>query len=179
MGNHSIAASQRVLHLPPRVIRRSGLHIPYIPSIPSDLARLERIGDRLGITDGASSGIDKPCAGLHLGDQFLVEQTFCLFVQGAVDGNNVALGQHVFEGIDASDVDGFGGVFGERSVVKVQEFLELVEGQLATWFNRTIGAPCSRTASISAELGSRFCRHQRFRQLCSVAMKVSMSSNEQ
>jgi hypothetical protein len=33
------------------------------------------------------------------------------------------LGEHIFKGIDASDVDRFGGVFRQGSVVKVEEFL--------------------------------------------------------
>lgn len=40
--------------------------------------------------------------GLHLGNEFLVEETLSLFVQGAVNGDNIALGEHLLERVDAA-----------------------------------------------------------------------------
>jgi hypothetical protein len=43
--------------------------------------------------------------GLHLGDQFLVEKTSGLLVQGAVDGHNITLSQHLLQVRDTSAAD--------------------------------------------------------------------------
>jgi hypothetical protein len=60
---------------------------------------------------------------LHLGDEVLVEQTAGLLVQWAVDGDYIALGKHLLEGVNtpAANLLLLGGV--ERLVVKVQKLL--------------------------------------------------------
>jgi hypothetical protein len=118
------------------VIRGSGLNVPDISSVSSNLSRLERIGNSLGVTDRASGGVDQPCSGLHFRDQLLVEQTYGKMNEMArsawmirsrywnktirtfgpgmkwtIYSHYVALREHIFKGIDASDVDCFGGVF--------------------------------------------------------------------
>lgn len=39
---------------------------------------------------------------LHLGDELFVEQTASLLVQRAVDGNNIALRQHLLQTVHSS-----------------------------------------------------------------------------
>lgn len=60
---------------------------------------------------------------LHLGDQLLVEETTCLLVERAVDCDNVALSQHLLEGIYTSASNLLLDLGLEWLVVEVQEFL--------------------------------------------------------
>lgn len=123
MRHHAITTSQGVPHLPPRVICRRGLGEPYVACITTEVSRVERVRDSLGVTDGASSSVDKPSSGLHLRKHFLVEETLGLFVQRTVDGDDIALREHVLERLDPSNLDCCCRLFRERSVVEVQKLL--------------------------------------------------------
>lgn len=65
--------------------------------------------------------------GLHLGDEVLVEEATGLLVQRAVDGNDVALGEHVLEALDAAAADLLLLLGGQGLVVEVEQLLA-VEG---------------------------------------------------
>jgi hypothetical protein len=101
------------------VIRRSRLREPYVACVTTEVTRVERVRDGLRVTDGASSSIDEPRSGLHLGKELLVEQALGLFVQWTVDSDDVALGEHVLERLDTSNLDRLSGLFGQRRVVEV------------------------------------------------------------
>ena len=60
---------------------------------------------------------------LHLGDQLLVEQSSCLLVQRAIDGDNVALSKHLLEIRDPSAANLLLLLCRKRLVVKVQQLL--------------------------------------------------------
>lgn len=77
--------------------------------------------------DGSTGSVDEPCTLLHLGDEFLVEQTLGLLVERAVDGDDIGLSKHLLEALDSSAANFLGGFSGERLVVEVEEFLA-VEG---------------------------------------------------
>lgn len=64
---------------------------------------------------------------LHLGDQVLVEQAARLFVERAVDGDDVALGQHLLEVGDAAAANLLL-LLGREGLVVVVEQLLAVKG---------------------------------------------------
>lgn len=64
---------------------------------------------------------------LHLRDEVLVEEAAGLLVQRAVDGDDVALGEHVLEALDAAAADLLLLLGGQGLVVEVEQLLA-VEG---------------------------------------------------
>lgn len=116
---HAVTTTQGVPHRPPRVIRRRRLREPHVASITTEVARVERVRNGLGITNGTSSGVDEPRSWFHLGKKLLVEQALGLLVQGTVDGDDVALGEHVLERLDTSDLDRLSGLFRQCRVIEV------------------------------------------------------------
>ncbi len=68
---------------------------------------------------------------LHLGDQLLVKQAACLFVERAVDGDDITLGQHLLEILDASTADLLLNLGLERLVVEVQKLFAVERLQTA------------------------------------------------
>lgn len=64
---------------------------------------------------------------LHLGDELLVEEATRFLVQRAVDGDHVALGQQLLEGVDAAAADLLLDLRLEGLVVEIEELLA-VEG---------------------------------------------------
>lgn len=127
VGNHSVTATPGVLGVAERVILGGGLGEPDITTVSTEVARLEGLGDILLDNDGTTGGVDEPSTGLHLRDEVLVEETTGLLVQGAVNGDNVTLGEHLLEIIDATATDLLLGLSGEGLVVVVEELLA-VEG---------------------------------------------------
>ena len=65
--------------------------------------------------------------GLHLGNEVLVKEAARLLVQRAVDGDDVALGEHLLEVVDAAAAD-LGLLLGAQRLVVVVEQLLAVEG---------------------------------------------------
>ena len=127
VGNHGIAATPGVLGVAERVVLGGGLGEPDITTVTTEVTRLEGLSNILLNNDSTASGVDEPSTGLHLGDELLVEETAGLLVQGAVNGDNVTLGEHLLEIIDATAADLLLGLGGEGLVVVVQELLA-VEG---------------------------------------------------
>jgi hypothetical protein len=115
------------------------------------VARLESIGNVLLDDDGATGGVNEPRTGLHLGDQLLVEQTAGLLVQGAVDGDNVTLGEHLLEVVDATAADLLLGLGGQGLVVVVEELLA-VEGLEAAQDTLTDTADSDGTDDLALEV---------------------------
>lgn len=64
---------------------------------------------------------------LHLADEVLVEETAGLLVERAVDGDNIALGEHLLEVLNTTAADLLLGLSAEGLVVEVEELLA-VEG---------------------------------------------------
>lgn len=62
---------------------------------------------------------------LHLGNQFLVEHAPCLLVQGAVDGHDITLFQHLFQSIAPPAANLLLDLRLQRLVVKVQQLLAI------------------------------------------------------
>lgn len=64
---------------------------------------------------------------LHLVDGFLVKQTSSLLVEGAVDGDDVTLGEELVKVLDSSAANLLFNLGPKRLVIKVEELLA-VEG---------------------------------------------------
>lgn len=127
VGNHGIAATPGVLGVAERVILGGGLGEPDITTVATEVARLEGLSDILLDDDGTAGGVDEPSTGLHLRNEVLVEETAGLLVQGAVNSDDITLGEHLLEIIDATATDLLLGLGGEGLVVVVEELLA-VEG---------------------------------------------------
>lgn len=123
VGGHGVAEAEGVDGGSERVVGGSRLGEPDIASVAGEVAGLEGGGDVLLDDNGAAGGVDQVGAGLHLGDELLVEEALCLLVQRAVDGDDVALGEHLLEAVDAAAAN-LGLLLGaQRLVVKVQQLL--------------------------------------------------------
>ena len=127
VGDHGITTAPGVLSVAERVVLRSGLGEPDVTAVAAEVAGLEGLGDVLLDDDRAAGGVDEPSAGLHLGDEVLVEQAAGLLVQGAVDGDDVALGEHLLKAVDAAAADLLLDFGGQGLVIVVEELLA-VEG---------------------------------------------------
>lgn len=125
--DHGITATEGVHGGTQRVVAGSGLGEPDITTIASKVARLEGLGNILLDDNGTTSGVDEVRALLHLGDQLLVEHTLGLLVQRAVDGDNIALLQHLFKAVNTTAANLLLFLLAQRLVVKVQQLLA-VEG---------------------------------------------------
>ena len=88
---------------------------------------------------------------LHLGDELLVEQTSRLLVQRAVDGDNVALRQHVFQVLDSSASNLLLDLGLEWLIVEVEELLA-VERLQATEHALTDTANCDCAHNLVFEI---------------------------
>lgn len=127
VGNHSVTATPGVLGVAERVILGGGLGEPDITTVSAEVARLEGLSDILLDNDGTASGVDEPSTGLHLRNEVLVEETAGLLVQGAVDGDNVTLGEHLLEILNTTATDLLLSL-GREGLVVVVEKLLAVEG---------------------------------------------------
>jgi hypothetical protein len=127
VGDHAVAATPGVLGIAERVVLGGGLGEPDITTVSAEVAGLEGLGDILLDNNSTASGVDEPSTGLHLGDEVLVEETAGLLVERAVNGDNVTLGEHLLEVIDAAAANLLLGLGGEGLVIVVKELLA-VEG---------------------------------------------------
>lgn len=62
MGNHAVSTTEGVLHRPPDVVFWCRLLVPDVTGVAVEVTRGESVSDVLGVTDGATSGVDKPGA---------------------------------------------------------------------------------------------------------------------
>ena len=116
MGRHCISADTMVvticvMHALERMaLFGRGLLICNVASVAEEVAALEGGLDVLGVDNGTASGVDDPGALLHPGDLFGVDEALGAFVEGAVDGEDVELGEELLE---VFDTDGAGVLFEE------------------------------------------------------------------
>ena len=94
--HHAVPAAQRVLHVPPRVVLRRGLHVPHVARVAAELPGLERGGDVCGVADRAARGVHDPRALLEVREELGVDETFGAVVEGRVDRDDITLD----EGLD-------------------------------------------------------------------------------
>lgn len=91
------------------------------------MSRLQSLSHSILVDNGPAGGVHQPGSLLHLGDEFLVEESLGLLVEGAVDGDDIALGDHLLEALHATAADLLLGLLRQGIVVEVEEFLA-VEG---------------------------------------------------
>jgi hypothetical protein len=127
MGNHAVSTAEGVLHRAPDVVLGRGLDVPHITGVAGELAAGDRRSDGVLVTDGATGGVDEPCALLEVLQELGVDESASTLVQGAVDGDDVTLGDELLKVIDAAGLDSLGGSSWQRSVVVVEKLLA-VEG---------------------------------------------------
>lgn len=127
VGDHGVAAAEGVLGSAQGVLAGSGLGEPDITTVAGEVARLEGLSDVLLDDDGTTGSVDEVRALLHLGDELLVEETLGLLVQRAVDGDNVTLGKHLLEVLDAAAANLLLLLGAQGLVVEVEKLLA-VEG---------------------------------------------------
>jgi len=125
VGNHGVSSTVWVLDRAEWVFLRCWLWEPHITTIAAQLTRLDGLGDVLLDDDGATGSVNEPCTLLHLGDQLLVEETSSLLVERAVDGDDIALGQHLFEVLDTSAANLLLNLWLQWLVIEVKELLAL------------------------------------------------------
>lgn len=127
MRHHGVTSTPGVLCISQRVVLGRRLGEPDVSSISTEVSRLEGIGDVLLDDDSAARGVDEPRALLHLGDEILVEETARLLVERAVDGDDVALSEHLLEVLHTTASDLLLLLGRQRLVVEVKQLLA-VEG---------------------------------------------------
>jgi hypothetical protein len=123
VGNHGVSSAPGVLGVAQRVVLGRGLGEPHIATVSAEVAALQGIGNILLDNNGTTGGVDEPRTLLHLGDEFLVEQTAGLLVERAVDGDNIALCEHLLEAIDATAANLLLDLRAQGLVVEVEELL--------------------------------------------------------
>lgn len=73
------------------------------------MTRLDGLGDGIFVTDSATSGVDEPCTLLEVLKKFGVDESTGTFVEGAVNGDDIALRDELLEVLNAASFDGLGG----------------------------------------------------------------------
>ena len=114
MGNHAVSAAKGVLHGAPDVILGSGLHIPDITSVATDLTAGESLSDGILVADCTAGSVDEPCTLLEVLEEIGIDESTSAFVQRAVDGDDVALGDEFLEILDAACFDSLRSSCGRR-----------------------------------------------------------------
>ena len=74
------------------------------------MAALDRLSNRVLVADRAARGVDDPRALLEVLEQLSVDEAARALVQGAVDGDDIALGDKLFQVLDAAGTDLLGSV---------------------------------------------------------------------
>lgn len=81
------------------------MDIPDVTGITREVATLESSLDGRAITDGTTGGVDEPSALFKVLEEFGVDETAGTFVQGAVNGDDVAEGDHFLKRFDPANLD--------------------------------------------------------------------------
>jgi len=139
--NHGVTATEWVLDSSEWVVSGSWLWEPDITTVTAEVARLDSLSNILLDDDSTTGSVNKPCTLLHLGDQLLVEETASLLVEWAVDGDNIALSQHLLQAVNTSAANLLLLLGAEWLVVEVEELLavEWLESSENTLTNTTNG----------------------------------------
>ena len=69
------------------------------------LAALQGLGNSVLVADRTTSGVDEPSTLLEVLEEVSVHEAAGTFVQWAVDGDNIALGDEILEILDTTSVD--------------------------------------------------------------------------
>jgi len=85
-----------VRHGAPGVILRGGLGEPHVTCVTGETAILKGGADVVAVADLTTSGVHNVSTSLHLVDHVVIKQMLSLRVERAVDGDNVAVRNHVF-----------------------------------------------------------------------------------
>lgn len=125
MGHHAVAGAEGVLHRAPDVVFGCGLHVPYVTGVAVDMAGLESGSNGILVDDGTTGGVNDPCTLLEGLEEFLVDEALCTFVEGAVHGDDVALGYELLQILNSAGIDALGGLLGKRCVVVVKKLFAL------------------------------------------------------
>ena len=129
--NGGISTSPWVLGVTHRVVLWCWLDVPDVATVTTELTRLESLCDILLDDNGTTGGVDQPSTWLHLGEELLVEQALGLLVERAVDGDNITLGKHVLEALNATAANLLLLLLAQRLVVVVEELLAVESLQSA------------------------------------------------
>lgn len=141
------------------------LRTPNISTVPVKVTALQGLFDRQAIDDRAASSVDEPGALLHLADEFFVEQSLGLLMQGAV--------LRVSRAVDASADAKLTTVITSHcatrsSSLSTRRALRALAASChqlkSTWrthqaggrCSQTIEALCSRSLAVAARLGIRY-----------------------
>lgn len=151
VGSHGVAAAPRALDVAQRVVLGSGLGEPDVTTVSAEVAGLDGLSNVLLDDDGATGGVDEPGALLHLGNEVLVEETASLLVERAVDGDDVALGEHLLEVLDTAAADLLLDLGAKGLVVVVEELLA-VEGLQTAQDTLTDTADSDGTDDLALEV---------------------------
>ena len=127
MRNSGVPTAPRVLRVSEWVVLGSRLWEPDITTIAAEVAGFDSLCDVLLDDNGTTSSVNEPRARFHLRNELLVKQALGLLVQWAIDCDDVALGEHLLEILDAATANLLLNLRAERLVVVVQQFLA-VEG---------------------------------------------------
>ena len=149
--NHGVTATPVVLGSSQRVVLGGGLVVPDITTVTGEVTRLESSSNVLLDNDGTTGGVDEVRTLLHLGDEVLVEHTLGLLVKRAVDGDNVTLGKHLLESVDAAAANLLLLLGREGLVVEVEELLA-VEGLEAAEDTLTNAADSDGTDNLALKV---------------------------
>lgn len=151
MRNHGVSTAEWVLCVAEDVVLWCWLREPDVSTVTAEVTGGQRLGDVLLDDNGTTGRVDQPGSWLHLGDQLLVEETTGLLVERAVDGDDVALGEHVLELVDPAAANLLLDLGLEWLVVKVEELLA-VEGLETTEDALTDAADGHGTDDLALEI---------------------------
>ena len=158
MRHRSVASALGIGCVAERMLLWCWLRVPDVASVAAEVARLEGFRHVFLDHDGTSGRIDEPGAWndisvtrmirqatestlLHLGDQFFIEHASSLFVQRAIDGDDVTLCQHLFQILHTSTSNLFFKFGFEGLVVEVEELfaIECLQSSQNTLSNSSDG----------------------------------------
>jgi hypothetical protein len=127
VGYHAVTTIKRVLHRPPSVVLGCRLNVPHVTGVAVKLTTLDGLGDSVLVADRTTGGVNEPSALLEVFEQLGVDETACAFVQGAVDSDDITLGNKLLQVLNAAGIDGLCSSLGQGCVVVINELLG-VEG---------------------------------------------------
>lgn len=119
MRNHAVSTTKRVLHRAPDVVARSGLLVPNVTGIATELTRFECSSDSVLVTDGTASSIDEPSSLLEVREELSVNEVAGSVVERGVDGDDIASGNELLQVLDTASTDSLGSLCRSPSIIIV------------------------------------------------------------
>lgn len=80
------------------------------------MAGLESSSDGILVTDGTTGSVDEPCTLLEVLKELGVDQAAGTLVKGAVDGDDITLGDEFLEVLDTASIYSLGGSYRQSMV---------------------------------------------------------------